>query len=85
MCVLICVHVCACVCAYVSHVKGVRGLLGFQSKETTGSSTGDRAPWSVTEATASLCGSIHSILAFSPTQSGQNQLSGRLNGFQWQP
>lgn len=39
----------------------------------------------VTEATASLSGSIHSIPACSPTPFGQNQLSAFLNGFQRQP
>ncbi|CAB1447604.1 unnamed protein product [Pleuronectes platessa] len=39
---------------------------------TGGSHTGDRGPWSFTEATASLSGSIHSIAICSPTRSGPN-------------
>lgn len=75
------VYVWGCVC--VSVVTG--GVVGVERTGSGGRSPGDQGPWSVTEATASLSGSIHSIPACSPTQSGQNQLSACLNRFQWQP
>lgn len=70
------VHVCF-------FLQGCGGVVGV---ERTGDRIpGDQGPWSFTAATASLSGSIHSTPACSPTQSGQNQLSAFLNGFQWQP
>lgn len=74
--------VCVCVCVFAVMWWGV---VGVENTRTGGRSPGDRGPQSVTEATESLSGSIHSIHVCSPTQSAPNQLSAFLNGFQWQP
>ena len=53
------------VCVCVSVVTG--GVVGVECTRTGGRSPGDQDPWSVTEATASLSVSVHSIPARSPT------------------
>lgn len=48
------------VCVLLLWVGVVRGMRGFDNTGAAGSSIWYQGPWSVTEATASLSGSIHS-------------------------